>query len=91
MDKISIKLTKEQSDDLILEFPNSYFSQGKQEITEIEIDNIPNQLKIHYNTYKMGEYLRKNVYIMDNSQTDFKHTLKIITPLIRDHKINNIL
>jgi len=88
-----IKLTKEQSDDLLRY--GTFAVYGFNEITEIkytEFDygpdsKLPNKsIKIYHISYS-----GKGVYWTDSSKNEFRHMLELITPLIREHKIDSIL
>lgn len=88
-----IKLTKEQSDDLLRY--GTFAVYGFNEITEIkytEFDygpdsKLPNKfIKIYHISYS-----GKGVYRSDSSKNEFKHMLELITPIIREHKIDSIL
>ena len=92
--RVKIELTKEQSDDLLRY--GTFAVYGFNEITEIkytEFDygpdsKLPNKfIKIYHISYS-----GKGVYRSDSYKNpEFKHMLDLITPLIREYKINSIL
>ena len=44
-------------------------------------------IKLYYNTKNQSN----KIFTINNNDNDFNSILKLITPLIREHKINNIL
>jgi hypothetical protein len=98
MNKINIKLTKKQSDNLVRY--GTFAVYGLSEISEIEYSEfdyknpfppdfglIWKQITIHHTSYS-----GKGVYEIDNITNDsFSHIFNLIKPLIRENKINTLL
>jgi hypothetical protein len=90
----SIFLLKKRLDNLVddiycaryLEYTDiSFISEEYLSLTNQKMAN--KFIKLYYNTKNQSN----KIFTINNNDNDFNSILKLITPLIREHKINNIL